>query len=79
MWSLEIIRVDNGYILTAPDYDGLGMAEWVIEDGEDTAGLINLTSGENLLWEVMEYFGFGGSKHDGERIRIVREGQYNDE
>ena len=69
MWKLAIERVDNGYLLTAPEEE----REWVIEDGNDTAGVINLTSGENLLWQVMDFFAFGGSKHDEERIRIVRE------
>ena len=72
MWSLEIERVDNGYLLTASDQEGDGPSMRVIEDG-DWCGLVNLTSGEALLWEVMDFFNFGGSKHDAERIRIVRE------
>uniref|UniRef100_A0A6M3JP86 Uncharacterized protein n=1 Tax=viral metagenome TaxID=1070528 RepID=A0A6M3JP86_9ZZZZ len=72
MWSLTIERVGNGYILTTPDHEGDGPDEWVIEDG-DWCGLVNLTSGEALLWEVMDFFNFGGSKHDAQRIRIVRE------
>ena len=73
MWTLTIERVGNGYILTTPDHEGAGPAEWVIEDGPDEFGLANLTSGEILLWEVMDFFNFGGSKHDKQRIRIVRE------
>jgi len=73
MWSLTIQRLDNGYILTSPGCDGLGDAAWVVEDGPDSTEFINLSSGEALLWEVMDYFSFGGSKHDAERIRIVRE------
>ena len=72
MWSLEIERVDNGYLLTASDQEGDGPSTRVIEDG-DWCGLVNLTSGEALLWEVMDFFNFGGSKHDKQRIRIVRE------
>ena len=72
MWSLEIERVDNGYLLTASDQEGDGPSTWVIED-DDEGGFVNLTSGENLLWEVMDFFNFGGSKHDKQRIRIVRE------
>ena len=73
MRSLTIQRLDNGYLLTSPDCEGLGAGEWVIEDGPDGNDFINLSSGEALLWEVMDYFSFGGSKHDAERIRIVRE------
>uniref|UniRef100_A0A6H1ZHL5 Uncharacterized protein n=1 Tax=viral metagenome TaxID=1070528 RepID=A0A6H1ZHL5_9ZZZZ len=72
MWSLEIERVDNGYLLTASDQEGDGPSMRVIEDG-DEGGFVNLTSGENLLWAVMDFFNFGGSKHDKQRIRIVRE------
>jgi len=79
MWSLTIQRLDNGYLLTSPDCEGLGPSEWVVEDGPDGNEFINLSSGEALLWEVMDYFNFGGSKHDAERIRIVREEQYNDD
>jgi len=79
MCSLTISRVDNGYLLTASDLEGEGPAEWVIEDGDDVAGLVNLTSGEALLWEVMDFFNFGGSKHDTGRIRVVVEDKYNDE
>jgi len=79
MWSLNIGRVRNGYVLTTPDLEGEGPAGWVIEDGDDVAGLVNLTSGEALLWEVMDFFNFGGSKHDTSRIRVVVEDKYNDE
>ena len=78
MWALTIERVDNGYILTPLGQDESDSQEWVIEDGLDGDGIVNLTSGEALLWEVMDYFNFGGSKHDAERIRIVREEQCDD-
>jgi len=62
LWNLSITRCDNGYILTGQDFNT------VIEDGVD-----ELLSHESLLWRVMEYFDFSGSKHDKERIRITRE------
>ncbi|MBE3137672.1 MAG: hypothetical protein IMZ43_09845 [Thermoplasmata archaeon] len=64
-WSLTITRIDNGYMLHGVDYDS------VIEDVE----MDPLKSGEGLLRNVMSYFDLQGSKHDAERLRIVREKQ----
>jgi len=66
-WKLTISREMNCYLLE-------GMVEditrkWSVEDDETD----ELKSHENLLWEVITYFGFGGSKWDEERIKIVRE------
>ena len=65
MWKLVIIRSENGYIVKGNDTD------IVIEDNTSKP----LDSGEHLLWEVMHYFNFGGTKHDEERLRITREKQ----
>lgn len=62
-WFLKIIRLDNGYILI-----GSGGMREVVEDNERD----ELESHYNLLWKVMDHFNFGGSKHDPERIRIIR-------
>jgi len=67
-WSLKITRVGNGYELTGSG-DSFNRAETVIEDSETD----ELKSHEALLFEVMEYFNFGGSRHDKERIKIIRE------
>lgn len=64
LWNLSITRCDNGYIVKGLDLNT------VIEDGTD-----ELLSHEHLLYCVMEYFDFFGSKHDKERIRITREKQ----
>jgi hypothetical protein len=63
-WSLKIIRVDNGYFL-----EGADGARIVIQERDED----ELLEHENLLFEVMAYFNFGGTKHDKERIRIIRE------
>jgi len=62
-WSVTITRIDNGYTLCGTDKCA------VIEDDDED----ELRSHEELLWEIMEYFNFGGSKHDSERLRVVRE------
>lgn len=64
-WLLQIERTKNGYILLGND--GLSVIE---EDDQD-----ELKEHEKLLWAVMEYFGFQGSKHDKQRLRVMREQQ----
>ena len=68
-WTITIEKVGSGYILEVPvPNDELGK-KWVREeDGEDELKAI-----ETVLWDVLTYFGHYGSKHDDERIRIVRE------
>lgn len=63
-WSLKITRTDNGYYLEGSDESRISIEE----KDEDS-----LWDHETLLWGVMEYFNFQGSKHDPERLRIVRE------
>ena len=69
-FNLIITRESNGYALDGVSDTG-GRTRTVIEDDE----VDELKSGESLLWAVMEYFNFQGSKHDAERIRVVREKQ----
>lgn len=67
-FNLTITRESNGYVLDGAY--GLGSrGRTVIEDDE----MDGLKSHEHLLLEVMEYFGFQGSRHDKERIKIIRE------
>ena len=66
MWSLKIIRNGNGYTLKGND----GFDLVIQEDEKD-----ELKDHEELLWEIMNYFNFGGSKHDARRIKIIIEEQ----
>ena len=71
MWQLDITRGDNGYKLGWWDETDDGERIWheeYIEDDEAD----ELKSGENLLWRIGDYFAILGSKHDAERLRIVR-------
>ena len=63
-WSLKIIRTDNGYYLK-----GSGGTKIVIEENADD----DLYEHEQLLFYVREFFNFQGSKHDPERIMILRQ------
>ena len=63
-WSLVITRVDNGYLLEGSD----GACIVIEEDPDD-----ELREHEQLLFEVRDYFNFQGTKHDKERIQILRQ------
>lgn len=63
-FGLYTERVSDGYMIEGSGDEIVVVAD---DDGDE------LESGERLLWEVMEYFGLYGSKHDAERLRIVRE------
>ena len=71
-WTLEITRGDNGYKLRWWDELDDGSCVWHEEYIEDDE-VDELKSGEELLWEVADHFSLGGSKHDAERLKIVRE------
>ncbi len=69
-WELKITHVDNGYLLEGIGDNGMP-AQWVIEDNDAD----ELVSHESLLWNIMDYFNFGGCKHDAVRLRVTRETQ----
>ena len=70
---MEIHSVANGYVVKTPielDDGTIRIEEYVIQEDEIKDPLKHH---EELLWHVMEYFAFGGCKHDEQRIRIYRE------
>jgi hypothetical protein len=63
-WKLTIIKTSNGFYLKE--------ANVVIEEvSEDELGAI-----ENMTYEVWNYFGYYGSKHDKERLFVERRKQH---
>jgi len=68
--KLVILKVTNGYVVKGNDPVSRESTSHVIEESAKD----ELLSGESLLWYVMEYFRFSGTKHDKERLRIVRMG-----
>lgn len=68
-YKLIIEKTTNGYILTEPKDEETDERKIIIEDNDKD----ELESAEKLLWKVLNYFDFYGSKHDSERIRIIRE------
>ncbi len=68
-WSLTITRALNGYVLEGTsDNSGLPCTEVIEDEDKD-----ELKSHEALLWFIMDYFSFQGSKHALERLRVTRE------
>jgi hypothetical protein len=70
-YGLNITKVDNGYI--AEDLSDHKIT--VFEESERD----ELKDIEALLWFVLEFFGKYGSKHDPERIRIIRQRKDSEE
>ncbi len=72
--KLTITQADNGYILEYYDPEIKETRHIAVEDldkGVDCISNARLT--QKLLFEIMEYFGIFGSKHDEEQLRIVLE------
>ena len=67
-WRLIIKKVGNGYILRGHFGDSDFETEVVHEvmEGEDA----EIDTMELVLWDVIEYFGMCGSKHDKRRLRV---------
>lgn len=65
-FELKITKKDNGYSLMGTEID------MVFQENESDPLVAEL----EMLYAVVEYFGFYGSKHDKERIRIeiIKEG-----
>jgi len=71
MWSVTINRAGNGFRMNWREEGEDGMTlhqEEVIQDNEQD----ELKSGESLLWFVMNYFDLGGSRHDKQRLHVIR-------
>jgi len=73
-WEIKIKKVSNGYqvLIPAEDEDHIP-TETVIEIPDTEFG--ELEAMQTLLYEVIEYFGVIGSKHDKKRLRVNIEDQ----
>jgi len=71
VFGVEIRRVENGFIVKAL----MENREMVFEDSmEEMMGTEDepLNAIESVLWFIIEYFGYGGSKYSRERLMIIR-------
>ena len=77
-YTLEIKRVSDGFIIRHrnegfEDYEETPGVVPTIESVVSDSDLDELSSGQELLWRVMDYFGLGGDRYDKERLTITRE------
>lgn len=68
-WKLEVRKVSNGYILKGKFSDSEVVTESLIEEKIDN----DLNAMQQVLLNVMEYFGIYYSKHNDKNIRIIIE------
>jgi len=74
MWNIRIKKVSNGYQIWIPAEDMEHIpTEMVIEIPDTEFG--ELEAMRTLLYEIMEYFGVIGSKHDKKRLVVNIEDQ----
>ena len=62
---ITVESTENGYILRSDD------RSYVVQEREVVEGNFDLRALQELLYMVMEEFGYFGSKHDPERLVVV--------
>ena len=67
-WSAKIIWLSNGYRVIYKDSDG--MREFVYEQKETAASQEDKEHIVNMFYDIIDFFGEGGSKHDEKRLYV---------
>ena len=62
---ITVESTENGYILRSDD------RSYVVQEREVVEGNFDLQAMRELLYMIMEEFGYFGSKHDPERLVVV--------
>ena len=78
--KLIIETANNGYILsyqetleTEEENNEKEETKYiVVEDKDGNNSTVETRTTQSLLWAVMEYFNLFGSKHDTERVSVIR-------
>jgi DNA primase large subunit len=63
-WGLEIRKVSNGFLIKTNEGE-----EFLAQESEED----NLLAGEDMLNQVIEFFGLRGDKFNPECLAIIRE------
>jgi hypothetical protein len=69
--ELRIREVENGYVLEYEEEDMEGnfkLIEKIYQVREEDPD--KLMAFQDMLWEIISYFGLTGSKHDPRRLRV---------
>jgi len=72
-WQANVISIDNGFVV---EYiEGGSKKKKIVyeekEDGELYPNELNKEHIMNMFYDLLEFFGNSGSKHDKKRIRIT--------
>ena len=70
-YELNVKRVANGFILKYDEELDEGtkiITEQIVEEDDTASG--ELEAAKRMLWQVLDHFALGGSKHDTKRIVI---------
>ena len=66
-WKATIEKTDNGYILTGIDGEGIRKMVFKEKDEQDETNRDHVIE---MLYDLLEFFAEGGSKHDKRRITM---------
>jgi hypothetical protein len=73
-WSAKIDNIDNGFLITYVDGDGTRVCAYeekidACTYEEDSSHIVE------MFYDILDFFGKSGSKHDKKRIKITYEKQ----
>lgn len=77
-WHADITSVDNGFVVDYCDGEGKRKVVYQEKDNAESIELHIENDKEhvvNMLWDLIEFFGEAGGKHDKKRIKITYEKQ----
>lgn len=66
MNQLIIKQVSNGWTLEYLDVEAFSKSKVIVIENQESESKTT----QALLWEIVEYFGLTGNRHDAERISI---------
>jgi len=66
-WNIKIEKTDNGYFLTCLDGEGSHKLVYKMKDEDDETNRDHIIE---MFYEILDFFGESGSKHDKRRIKI---------
>ena len=66
-WDIKIKRVQNGYIMSYDNGDGVQEQVYKIKNEQDETNKDHII---DLFYDILEVMGEWGSKHDKRRIKI---------
>lgn len=73
-WLVNISSEDNGFVVKFISGDEKYTMVYQEKDNTEPSGIeSDKEHVHNMLWDILEYFGMSGSKHDKKRLYIKYE------